>query len=147
MAKSQPVIMSRREAIRQKCAETGKEQPDPTPVHIPGKAEKPLSLREEMRRFVREELSKQVQKEDYGSFDEEDDFEEENPDLDMLSPYTVHELKPEGESLPDDLNGEPEVVPTDPSALDQGVDLGAEGAEAEGETPGDVARHVTPDAE
>jgi hypothetical protein len=84
------------------------ETPDDTPKHIPG-LEKPLTLREEMRRFVKEELSRVARENDDPTFEEEDDFDEDDPDADLLSPYTVHELTPEEGDIPDDLEGNPEI--------------------------------------
>lgn len=83
------------------------ETPDPAPVHIPGKSDRPLSLREEMRRFVREELSKQAGELEAGTFTDEDDFSEEESEHDLLSQYTVMEMTPDAEAPPDDLEGAP----------------------------------------
>lgn len=83
-------MTSRREAIRARPKLN--EHPDPTPIHIPGGHEPPLDLREEMRRFIRQEISLQARNEGYGEFTEEDDFIEEEGEIDLLSPYTVTEL-------------------------------------------------------
>lgn len=97
---------SRREAIRQN--RVSGEKPDQTPVHIPGKGERPLTLREEMRRFVRQELSRQAEaKLGAGSFEDEDDFDipDYDDDGDLTTPYTVRELSDTG--MVDDLDGAP----------------------------------------
>ncbi len=74
---------------------TPKEELDPVPIHIPGLG-KPLTLQEEMKRFIREELSRAVVADDSaGSFTEEDDFSEDDGDADLLTQYTVTELFPE----------------------------------------------------
>lgn len=82
------------------------EYPDPTPVHIPGKSDqvRPLSLRDEMQRYIRTVLSHQAQANQVESFEDADDFEiDEEPDL--TSSYTVSELTQPGLSVT--LDGEP----------------------------------------
>lgn len=83
-----------------------KEKPDPTPIHIPG-SEAPLTLREEMRRFIRQEISVAAQAQEAGSFEEEDDFDLPDEDSDLVSQYTVLELVPETPEPKDDIEGEP----------------------------------------
>ncbi len=95
--------MARRLYLRQAAQGTG-EIPDPTPVEA-SLAPAPLTLREEMRRFIKQELSVQQAEEGNESFEEADDFEvEDEPDL--TSQYTVHELTEDPEA-PDDLEGAP----------------------------------------
>ena len=103
--------------------EPDKEIPDSTPVHIPGNSHKPPSLREDMRRFIREELSKHAQSQEAETFEDADDFEEDHPDMDMLTPYTVIDLKPEDGQQPYDLDANPSLVNTEPPGD------GAEGTE------------------
>lgn len=55
----------------------------------PPNAHQPLSIQEEIRRFVRQELSQQAEAEGNETFDEADDFEEEDPDI---IPLTHHEV-------------------------------------------------------
>ena len=62
--------------------------------------------------------SKAAEKTGVGSFEEEDDFTEDDPDADLLSPYTVNELVPEGEMPSDDLEGAPTPEDTASSPLD-----------------------------
>lgn len=77
--------------------ENVQEVPDPTPIHIPG-ADRPLTIREEMQRFIREEISRAaVVNDGAGSFEEEDDFSEDGGENDFLSQYSVIELHPEEE--------------------------------------------------
>lgn len=112
------VWASRREALRSRHHQG--EVPDPTPLHVPGKSDRPLSLRDEMRRFVREELSKQASQHDAGTFEDEDDFEEEDDAMDLLTPYTVSNLVPEGAAPDDDLEGKPtpeDLTPEEPSSV------------------------------
>lgn len=83
------------------------EYPDPTPVHIPGKSDipPPLTLREEMRRFVREEVSRAAANHEVETFEEADDFEiDEEPDL--TTPYSVRYLT-QPDAPESDLEGEP----------------------------------------
>jgi len=107
----------------------GLERPDPTPHSALVEEEEPLGIREELQRFVRMSLSRQAADQDMGTFDEEDDFEEDEDEIDMLTPYEAvgmyDELNPGGETLdgedpsgtedkvvqkPDTAETEPEVV-------------------------------------
>lgn len=99
--------LSRREYIRQNTTtdKTG-ENPEQTPVELSG-GDPPLTLREEMRRFVREQISLQQGKEDNPTFEEEDDFTEDEDTGDLVSAYTVHELVSEDLDQPEDLEGAP----------------------------------------
>jgi len=85
--------MNRRQIIR----ETGVqgEVPDPVPVELIGGNDRPLTLREEMRRFVRQELSIRASDQGAGTFEEEDDFTDDLEEPDLTSPYTVQELAPD----------------------------------------------------
>ena len=96
---------TRRAAIRERYH--APEHVDPVPIHIPGE-DRPLSLREEMRRFIRDEISKAAVDNGVGSFEEEDDFESEEAESDMLTPYTVIDMQPE----PNTVGYEPEPVRT-----------------------------------
>lgn len=96
---------TRREAIRTRPH--APEVVDPVPIHIPGE-DRPLSLREEMRRFIRDEISKAAVDNGVGSFEEEDDFEAEDAESDMLTPYTVLDMQPE----PNEVGYEPDPVST-----------------------------------
>lgn len=104
------------------------EYPDPTPVHIPGKTDRPapLSLREEMQRYIRQQVSQMAEQQRMETFEEADDFEvEEEPDL--TSPYTVQEMNdPTGLSVT--LDGEPTAE--DLTSLETEGAEGAEGSEA-----------------
>lgn len=84
------------------------EWPDTTPVHIPGKTDRqaPLTLREEMQRFVRQEVSRVAAAREFETFEESDDFEIEDEEPDLTSPYTVRELRPPAEGLQNDLEGD-----------------------------------------
>ena len=126
--------LPRRLALRQAAAGDA-EIPDKTPIEVPT-MHRPLTLREEMQRFVRQELSQQMQNRGMESFEEADDFEiddfEDEPD--MTTGYTVHELfdedgaprdELEGEPIPEDLEAAEEAPPSppvDPAIADQSGD-------------------------
>lgn len=103
-AKANPVPVPRRIALREAAKGTG-EVPDPTPIvhNVP----KPLTLREEMQRFIREELSAQIQEHemDTDTFEEFDDFEIDDDDPDLTTGYTVSEFTEDPHG--DDLDGKP----------------------------------------
>ncbi len=60
---------------------------DITPVELPIGYREPETLADQMRRFIKTEVSNQAQKDNLGSFAEEDDF-----DLDENEPITPYEL-------------------------------------------------------
>lgn len=65
------------------------EKLDPTPVSIPIGFEKPPSIAEEIRRFIRSyEFEKEMKSQGYETFDEADDFEV-GDDYDPHSPYEL----------------------------------------------------------
>lgn len=91
-----------------------KEKLDPTPISVP--VTRPLTLREEMQRFIRTELSKEMAAHGQPTFEEEDDFDiddfEDEPDL--TTQYTIPDemvqvLHSETGNDHDDLNGAPEA--------------------------------------
>ncbi|AXL14884.1 hypothetical protein [Microviridae sp.] len=95
--------LPRRLALREAAQHTG-EIPDTTPIEV-GEHQKPLTLREEMRRFIIQEVSTAAEQHGVESFEEADDFDVEE-ETDLTSPYTVQELYMEGAPR-DDLEGEP----------------------------------------
>lgn len=100
------------------------EYPDPTPVHIPGKTDQapPLTLREEMQRYIRQQISAMAQQNQMESFEEADDFEVEDEEVDLTTRYCVQDLvDPTGLSVT--LDGKP--TQEDLSSLET---KGAEGA-------------------
>lgn len=136
--------MSRRQMILERRVEG--EHPDPVPFEVPG-MERPLTLREEMRRFVREEISRAAVQTGLPSFEEEDDFEVDDDDTDFTTKYTLRELVEENQV--DDLEGNADiqedggsrsepVAPPPPG--DRSV---ATGGEAAGGTPEEARNHPT----
>lgn len=71
----------------------GKEYPDPTPMELPIGYERPLTLQEMLQKQIREVVSAQAAQVGLGTFEEENDFEPEDPDEIMLSGYEVHEYE------------------------------------------------------
>ncbi|AXL15334.1 hypothetical protein [Microviridae sp.] len=108
-------VFSQREYIRLRNQDTEltHEYPDPTPVHIPGKSDlkKPLTLRDEMQRYIANQVSLAAQAEGTETFAEANDFDVEDDDLDYLSVYTVSDLQPEFDQPRDDLEGDPTISP------------------------------------
>lgn len=100
--------MGQRQRIRERQSEP--ECLSYEPLHIPG-MDQPLTLREEMQRFIRQQISQIAQANNLGSFEDEDDFEEEDPDPDLTSPYSVTEMMPIGEQPAQDLDGTPDPEP------------------------------------
>jgi hypothetical protein len=76
--------------------ERGREIPDSRPVEVP-LMRRPLSLQDEIRRFVRQELSARAQDQGFESFEESDDFEVGD---DSSEPSTVYEMDEEQELSP-----------------------------------------------
>lgn len=64
---------------------------DPEPHELALKDEPP-TIREEIERFIRSNLSMKAQEEGYESFEESEDFSEDDPDADLLSPYEAVQM-------------------------------------------------------
>jgi hypothetical protein len=122
-------IIPRRQAIREAARGFPKEKPDPTPVEGITARERPLTLREEMQRFIRNEASQYAQEHGQDSFDEFDDFSIDDAEPDLTSPYTLADVEDES---PDSLDGEP----TDEDLAAQPVDEGSAGAGEQPRAPG-----------
>ena len=73
--------------------ENGSEKLDLTPIAIPIGNKKPLSLQEEIQRFIRSEISENAESKGEETFEEADDFEEENPETLDLSNYEFPEIQ------------------------------------------------------
>lgn len=100
-----------------------KEKPDPIPVELPSDLRAPLSLKEEMRRFIREEFSNYAQDQGAPSFEEEDDFDIPDDEPALFSPYEVQDMNPEPDLVDYDVDREqdiPEDTSTD--SKDEPVD-------------------------
>ena len=71
---------------------------DYTPVEIPASALGPPSLEERLQQYVREQISAVAEEQGQGSFDEENDYEEEpwmDEDPELVSGYEVIDMLPE----------------------------------------------------
>ncbi len=80
---------------------------DKTPVEIPIGYHEPESLADQMRRFITEEVSRAAESVDAGSFDQEDDFEDDDP---MLTNYELTDMQEVEEIDWDDPPAEKPVV-------------------------------------
>ncbi len=105
--------VSRREMIHARPKD--QEHPDPTPVEIP-LGSGPPTVEELVRGYVEAEMSAYAQTQDLGTFEEEDDFDEEDPDLLDLSGFEVHEY----EMVEDEVPSSAEEVPEAPSEPSEG---------------------------
>lgn len=66
---------------------------DNTPVEIPTRLRLPQSRTDQIRSFIRQELSRQALDQGHETFEEADDFEIDEEDS-PLSPYELHDLEP-----------------------------------------------------
>lgn len=89
--------------------EASQEFPDPTPVEIPLEMARPLTLQEEMKRFLVSEMNR-MRPEDAGSFEDEDDFDVYDDEPDWVSGYEFEEMEPEEQQGYDNLDAEPSPV-------------------------------------
>ncbi len=83
------------------------EQPDPTPVEMPIGYQHPESLADQMRRFIRQEVSA-ARDDDQGSFEDEDDFEDDDP---ILTDYELTDMQEVEEILAEDDHQDPDAGP------------------------------------
>lgn len=70
------------------------EDPDQRPVDWPLNLKRPLTIQEEIQRFVRVEMSQRAQEHGHESFEEADDFDVEDED-EWQSPYELMEMQEE----------------------------------------------------
>lgn len=109
-AKEKVITKSRREQLREQSALHAYEKVDPTPMEVPQTGYRPITLRDEMRRFVQQAVSDQASQHGFETFEEADDFEDDEADQEeaaLLSAYTVVDTIPEPGQSRDDLEGEP----------------------------------------
>lgn len=85
----------------------GRQVPDPRPVEVPAGLGRPLSLHDEIKRFVRMELSRAAQAQALETFEENDDFDVEDEEELPLSDYEVREMAAE----PGDRDADPPPAP------------------------------------
>ena len=100
----------------------GREVPDSRPVAVPFNFGRPLSLHEQIKRFIRSELSTRAAAAESETFEEADDFDvDEDPD--PVSAYEMVEAAPEWPGGVKDEDADPPQEPsrkaqdeTDPGA-------------------------------
>ncbi len=97
---------------------------DNTPVEMPVGYEHPESLADQMRRFIRDEVSA-ARDEDQGSFEDEDDFEDDDP---LLTDYELTDMQEVEEIVRDDPAAKQEPAQGDdpPPADDEKVSAPAD---------------------
>lgn len=81
----------------------GREIPDKSVVEVPLKFSRPLSIQEEIKRFVRTEMSRQAQEGGMETFEEAEDFDVDE-DEDFRSPYELTMMQEERIVPPDASN-------------------------------------------
>lgn len=81
---------------------------DQTPVEMPVQA--PETTQEMLGRMIAQHLERESQRQGFGTWQEEDDFEDEDPNLLDLSPYELQELQGD-EELPDPEEPPPPSLP------------------------------------
>lgn len=91
------------------------EQVDNTPVEMPTRLRLPQSRTDQMRAFIRQEMSRQAAETGHETFEEADDFEINEEDL-PLTPYELMDLEPPAEPTTPLQNGvqavgQPAAVP------------------------------------
>ena len=82
---------TRRDAIRRRPLD--KEYPDPRPMAVPVGYETPPTMTELIQLYVRQEVSQQASADNMGTFDEEDDFSDDDPESLPVSQYEVNEYE------------------------------------------------------
>ena len=105
-----------RRLLLQAAAAGQQEHPDPTPVAIPIGQDRPDTMREMVQAYVRQEISAVASERGMGTFEEEDDFEAEDPSELPLTGFEVTEYAMEDEPGPldDPPPATPAAGPTEP---------------------------------
>jgi hypothetical protein len=126
---------TRREIFITRETPTRQEEPDPTPMAIPDNCQHPETMEEIMRRLIRVEVSRSAMASDYGTFDDEDDFTEDDEEPDLTTPYTVQDMEeenPQGYALDPAPEQDADNPPAEP---DVGADEPPEEADGTPNTP------------
>lgn len=79
----------------------GREVPDPRPAVVPTDLGRPESLKDQIRRILRQEVSDQVASQGMETFEESQDFDVES-DFDLPEPESIHTLTEEWPVMPAD---------------------------------------------
>lgn len=102
------------------------EEPDPTPVELVGS--RPLTLREQIQLYIREEFSAARQAEGDPSFEEEDDFGEEWDE--ELGESRFQDMRWDDPVTLDGSESAPVLPPASAESQEQSKGDGAPGAES-----------------
>lgn len=78
-------------------ARVKKEIPDGTRVELGVPRRRPNSLADDLKRFIRDEVSRQAEQQAFETFEEADDFEVDDEPPDPISRYEMSELQEEAE--------------------------------------------------
>lgn len=107
--------MKIRDVFKRKFNDRGQEIPDKTPVAIPvrlrgGRGD---TLRDQVRRLLREELSMAAHNQGFETFQEADDFfvPDGDDDLDFVSNYEMSEMQEEAAFMAPDADPPPDPAP------------------------------------
>ena len=90
---------------------------DNTPVEIPTRLRLPQSRTDQIRAFIRAELSAQSQAQGHESFEEADDIEPDDEDGLPYTPYELADLEPPSPAKPVEAVGRAPVDPAPPSEV------------------------------
>lgn len=127
-------MMSRQAELRENRGPY--EEPDPTPVAIPAGARVPLTLEQQMLKFLRSQaLQAELERRGIETEEEADDFDmPEEDDLDFFSNHEYVDMQEEGEPVPWD--SAPGVMPERDQENEPAGDTQSEptASEAESET-------------
>lgn len=129
--------LSRREWLEQQARANAAEDTDPTPVEVPPFYTRPPTIKEDLQRYVRYEVSRAAQDSGFESFDEANDFGIETDDEldDWDSQYQLTPLQEEETIGYDNLEGvddEKEIG----ERVDEGGVRGVRGGSDEGRERG-----------
>lgn len=97
---------------------------DNTPVEIPTRLRLPQSRTDQMRAFIRHELSMRADEEGHESFEEADDIEPDDEEALPYTRYELNELEPVAEPTTPLQNGVQAEgpAPVDPAPSSEGKD-------------------------
>ena len=117
----------RRVLLREQAQAVGPEQLDKTPLEVPLEHLRPPTIKEELQRYVRYEISQIGKDAGFSSFEEEDDFDIDDEEVDLMSPYQMSELQEEA-GFEGGLDGAPSDTPDSEERSDDTVNTGPAGS-------------------
>lgn len=91
--------------------EFGREIPDSRPVAVPAGWERPLSLHDQIKRFIRAQMSQDAAAAGDETFEEADDFDIDDEDPLPVSMYEVPEAVPEAPGGVKEVDPDPPPPP------------------------------------